>query len=806
MEDEKNQSGFVSFFAKINIFRSMAGKDILGEAIKKIIYVLVVLVPIWFLPITINVLELNKQALIVLLSVIALILWFVKMLNTGELKVKKNIIGLALGAFLLIAILSTIFSIRPYGSLVGSVNNLSLSLINIICFVTLIFLIVNNFKGAKETFGLLFAFLFSAAIACVYGFIQMWGGFIFSWDFAKTAAFNTIGSINTFGIFSAVILTMLSALLFVVKRPAIKVFFGLFAILNLITLISINFWTLWIVLAAGMFVVLLFSLMYIAKLGKGVNWIALPMVLLGISLIFIFFRPSLSFKPTLPTEVGLNSRGSLSVIYSALKEKPILGSGPEMFSFDYAKYKPSTINETAFWNVKFSNPTGEIYSLVSGFGILGALSFLAILILFVINAIKNITREKEEDILKKFLDVSILAGWFGILVSWFLYPQSITLTFVFWLLLALYLIDNSAKEETVYSLRKTPKVLLLSSLCFVVAIVIIIGMLYVAGTRYVADIMYAKGVNLVQVKGEVDNGINAIVKSTVVNPYDDNSYKALSQLFTIKLQQDASNTTATKEEVANLVQADAINAINSATRTTVLSPKDASNWLLRGQVYRGLISVIDGAADWAETSYNEAIKLEPSNPFAYLEIGRLYENKADAIVAKARTDAAVKKTWDEYIAKAMENIDKSIALKSNYSEAYFEQAQIYDRQGKLSEAIKGMEINRQLLPSDSSIAFQLAVLYYRSEMFKEAQAEFIRAIGIDPNFSNARYFLGLLYDWEGNKQLALEQFNKIAELNKDNQEIQTIISNINTGKPALGKPISAKKPSELLIDQQPVNQ
>jgi tetratricopeptide (TPR) repeat protein len=634
----------------------------------------------------------------------------------------------------------------------------------------------------------------------------MWGGFIFSWDFAKTSAFNTIGSINTFGIFSAVVLAMLSALLFVVKRPGIKIFFGLFALLNIITLVSINFWTLWIILAAGMFIVLLFSLMYVSKLGKGVNWIALPMVLLGISLIFIFFRPTLSFKPALATEVGLNYRGSFSVISSALKERPILGSGPEMFSFDYAKYKPSTINETAFWNVKFSNPSGEIYSVVSGFGILGALSFLVILVLFIINAIKNITREKEEDILKKFLDVSILAGWFGILVSWFLYPQSITLTFVFWLLFALYLIDNSTKEETVYSLRKTPKVLLISSLCFVVAIVIIIGMLYVAGTRYVADIMYARGVNLVQVKGEIDNGINAIVKSTVVNPYDDNNYKALSQLFTIKLQQDAANTELKKEEVASLVQADAINAINSATRTTVLSPKDASNWLLRGQVYRGLISVIDGAADWAETSYNEAIKLEASNPFAYLELGRLYTNKADLIVEQARKDEAIRKTWDEYIAKAMEYINKSIELKSNYSEAYFEQAQVYDREGKLAEAIKGMEINRQLLPDDSSVAFQLAVLYYRSEMFKEAQAEFIRAIGIDTNFSNARYFLGLLYDWQGNKAAALEQFNKIAELNKDNKEIQTIISNINAGKPALGKPISAKKPSELLIDQQPVNQ
>ena len=46
---EGKQSFFVSVFARLNIFKSMAGKDIIDEAIKKIIYILVVLIPIWFL-------------------------------------------------------------------------------------------------------------------------------------------------------------------------------------------------------------------------------------------------------------------------------------------------------------------------------------------------------------------------------------------------------------------------------------------------------------------------------------------------------------------------------------------------------------------------------------------------------------------------------------------------------------------------------------------------------------------------------------------------------------------------------------
>jgi len=787
MENGKSQSKFTSFVAKINIFKSMADKDILDETIKKIIYILVVLIPLWFLPITINAIEFNKQALMVLLVVIALILWFVKILNRGEIRWRSNILNIILGIFVLICVLSTIFSIRPYGSLVGWSNHLSGSLINILCFVALYFLIVNNFKGLKETFGLLFSFLVSSSLVMIIGLLQIWGGFIFSMSITKSISFNTIGSVNSLGIFSAVILTLVTALLFVIKGKGIKLFFLLLGLLSLIIIININFWVLWVVLAVGMAIILMLGLMQMVQLGEKISWVALPIVLLAISLIFLFFKPALPLKPNLPIEVGLNYKGGWSVITSALKEKPILGTGPETFVFNYAKYKPEGINQTAFWNIKFSNAPSGIYSLASDLGIFGLAGFLAIIILFIIKVILNIIKDKENnDILKSFLKIGIFAGWFGLAVSWFIHPQDFVLMFVFWLLFGLYLIEESSQREKIYNLRKSPKVLLMASFSFIIVIIVVIGFLYVMGTKYIAEVIYKQGIDVVQNNGNIDIGIDKIIKSTVINPYEDNAYQALSQLFIFKLQQDNAKKDLKQEEQLNLIQADAVNAINSATQTTNLSPKDASNWLLRGQIYRGLMSVINGASDWAESSYNEAIKLEPSNPFTYLELGRLDVNRADAIADQASKDPAVKKTWDEYMANAIKNLDKSIALKPNYADAHFEEALIYDREGKLKEAIAKMEINRQLLPQDTGIAFQLAVLYYKAEMYDKAKAEFIRAIALDDNFSNARYFLGLLYDKEGNKQDAIDQFDRIAKLNPDNQEIKQILDNLRAGKPALG--------------------
>jgi len=780
-------------------------RNILDETIRKIVYVLVFLIPLWFLPSTINAVEFNKQALTVLLIVVALILWLIKILNQGEIRWRGGLLNILIAVFALVCILSTIFSIRPYGSLVGWTDHLSGSLINILCFIIFWFLILNNFRGPKDAFGLLFAFLISSALASVVGLLQLWGGFIFPWDFAKVTSFNTIGSINALGIFSVITTVISASLLFVVKRGGIKLFLVILGLLNLLILININFWMLWVLLAVGMAIILSLGLAYVVQLGENISWVGLPILLLAISLIFIFFKPALPYKTNLPVEVGLSYKGGWSVMTSALKDKPILGSGPETFVFNYVKYKPEGINPTAFWNVRFSDAPSEIMSLASDIGILGFLSFLAIVVLFTTKLILGLIKEKGDDILKKFLSIVFFAGWLTLIVAWILYPQNFVLIFLFWLLMGLSLVEDSFSKEHSYNLRKSPKVLLVTSFSFIVLIVLIIGLLYIEGIRFVAEINYKKGMDLVQTNNDIEGGVNKIIKATIINPYEDNTYQALAQLFLYKLNIDAAKEELSQQEKINLLQVDAVNAANSAAQTTRLSPKDASNWLLRGQVYRQLLTIINGASDWAESSYKEAAKLEPTNPFTYLELGRLYANKADAIVEQAKEDQEARKKWDEYMATALEYFDKAIVLKPNYAPAHFEEAMIYDRQGKTKEAIAKMEINRQLLPNDSGAAFQLGVLYYRTEQYDKAKNEFIRAIAIDDNFSNARYFLGLLYDREGNKEDAIDQFDRILQLNPDNEQVKQILENLRTGKPALGSPELGppKQPSQIPIEEKP---
>ncbi|KKW28665.1 MAG: TPR domain protein, partial [Parcubacteria group bacterium GW2011_GWB1_52_7] len=146
---------------------------------------------------------------------------------------------------------------------------------------------------------------------------------------------------------------------------------------------------------------------------------------------------------------------------------------------------------------------------------------------------------------------------------------------------------------------------------------------------------------------------------------------------------------------------------------------------------------------------------------------------------------ALTKQRTESLENARISLEKSIQLKPDYAQANYLLAQVLIRQGNLALAIQQVEAVRPLAPFDIGVAFQLGVLYYQANDFAKAEGEFMRAISINDSYSNARYFLGLLFDRKGEKTKAIGQFKHIETFNPDNQEVKRIIANLESGKAAL---------------------
>ena len=56
-----------------------------------------------------------------------------------------------------------------------------------------------------------------------------------------------------------------------------------------------------------------------------------------------------------------------------------------------------------------------------------------------------------------------------------------------------------------------------------------------------------------------------------------------------------------------------------------------------------------------------------------------------------------------------------------------------------------------------------------------------RAVGLNPQYSNARYFLGLSYFQVGRIEESAEQFTVVSDLNPDNEEVKAILENVKAG-------------------------
>ena len=798
---------------------------ILNKIIKWCIYILVALIPLWFLPFTGNVLDLNKQVLMIGLLTIALIAWLGKLLTQEKVEWHKGLIVLFFLAFVVVYGVATAFSIRPYDSLMGFDTHLSRALINVIYFFVFFILLV-NYREEKESqsatgqpvakkhieiLKLLTIFLISSAIVGVIGLLQILGKFVLPWDFTKAASFNTIGTVTSLGIFLAALLPLILSLLFgrfsARGQSALgwKIFLIVLGAVALITILLLNFRTLWIITAVGMIMIVGFWLSKRHVLpAQTLGLLAIPVIILAFCLIFLLFKPGALFNLNLPIELGLSYKGGWSIVKEVIQRSPVLGSGPETFVYNYSLYKPESINQTIFWNLRFTNAPAEILSLFSELGILGILSFLVVIVVFLFKVIKGlISSERGLNWLTE-IKIGLFSSWLALMVGWFLYPQNITLMFVFWLFFTFLIIISSDKKDIkIINYRTSGKIASMVSFGFIILMIAIIGLLYLEGSKFIAEAKYKIGIESIR-EGELDLGINKVIQATVINPYEDKFYRDLVQLILIQINQNLNNPDLDPQEQARRVQIGISNAINSAVRATTLNSKDVTNWIIRGSVYRNLMTLVNGAGAWAVESYREALTLEPSNPFIYLEIARTYVSGADLLAPQAQENEELRKQMAEYLDKAVEAYNNAIELKPNYSPAHFEIALVYGRQGKTNEAIAKMEISRRLVPRNIGIAFQLAVLYYRTSQFDKAKLEFTRVVVLDPDFSNARYFLGLLLDREGNKAAAIEQFEKIAELNPDNDLVKQILNNLRTGRPALGSPELGppEQPEEIPLEEK----
>jgi len=747
---------------------------------KNAIYLLVFLLPLFFLSWTANVLDFNKQALLILLSLISLFSLMIKVLIEGKIVFNISKIHIGIGVLFLIYLVSTIFSLWFYGSFWGWPLSSNDCLLSLMFFSLLYFLITTIFKK-KDVVYLIYFLVISGFLALVFGFFQIFGKFLFPFAFTRTSSFNTLGSFTALSIFCSILVVL--SIIFLMKTKKIwRVFFLVCLFLCLGFLIIVNFPIGWWLVGAGSFLIIVLGAQKRDFFDN--RWLVLPMFFLALALFFGFFNIRLINISTLPQEAYLNQKASFEIAWQVLKERPLFGSGPGTFVYDFSKFKNAGFNNSIFWSVRFRAAGSKLLNILTTEGALGLFIFLGLVGLFVFYGVKFLfkkTSKKEESQQIKeekrdfwLTGCGIFVSFIVLVVGYCLYSSVLVLDFIFFLLVAAFVVLFPEKQKKVV-LEPSSVLSFGATFIFTVVFVFSLGLLFLQGKRYFAEVRYYQGIVAWQ-KGNVQEARNFIESALRVNPSSDLYWRETAQIYLVEVQQESRKDATPVEEKTKKVQFFLKNAVNYAKKATEVNPRNVANWAVRGFINQSLIGIVPGIEKWAVDAYNKAIELEPVNPYLITQRGVCYLKTANLEKEEDRK---------KNISLAKGDFKKAIDLKPNYVPARFHLATTLQSEGKIQEAIKEMEEARRLAYSDAGVAFQLGLLYYQAKEYKKAQSEFERAVSINPNYSNAFYFLGLLYDKQGEKSKAISAFEKVAKLNPDNKKVEGILENLKSGKGAL---------------------
>jgi len=644
--------------------------------LKYSIYVLVFLLPILFLPWTLDMLDFNKQTLLVLLVSIALFGRIIKVLISGKLSVNLNKTHIAVLLLFLASLISTIFSLDKYGSFWDWPRVTSESLLSLIGLAVLYFL-VSNALSKKEIITSVIILIVSGMLAGFLGIFQLLGLFL-PFAFAKSASFNTIGSVSNLGIFLAVFLPLL-VILEIFTKKRLKIIFGIAIAITLVAFIVINYLIVWWVVLIGMALVLLFGVL--KKDIFDLRWLGLPMFFLTLALFFIILKPQISISSR-PMEVFLSQSASFDIVLQTIKERPILGSGPGTFVFDFSKYKNINLNQSALWNTRFDGAGSKVLTVLATTGVLGLAAFLALLATVIFYGVRFvlIKQNNKNDNFLWIITGGVLIAFITQTIVYFLYNSNLSLDFVYFFLLAAF-IGLSSEEKKDYTLSSPSFLTLCVTFIFSLFLIFGSGILILDGQRYFAEVNYFKA-QAALAKGNLDQAISGIEKAVRANPSSDIYLSGLAQTYFSKIGNliNKKDLKDLSDEEKKNIQVLINNSVNAAKISTDVSPNNIANWSIRGFIYQNLIGIVSGAEDWAITSYDRAINLEPANPYYPTQQGIVYMKKASLLAG----DKANEK--NQILAQAKSHFEKAVQLKPDYANAIYFLGLTYDKLGLKDQA------------------------------------------------------------------------------------------------------------------------
>jgi Tfp pilus assembly protein PilF len=358
--------------------------------------------------------------------------------------------------------------------------------------------------------------------------------------------------------------------------------------------------------------------------------------------------------------LDLNSAWVIAVETLKTRSTLIFGVGIGNFKEAFNLFRPVSFNLTKYWSSVFSGSSMGVLQIWTELGIVG-LVLVSYLTVMVLKLKKTVN----------FWQVAL------ILAAVLFLPLNLISVFIL-----VWLLSNALD-------RKESKLILnvgeknFNVMPYLLSGLILIGVGFWGfwmGKLFLGDFYMRQSL----VAASKNDGVKTYelqIKAIGINPNSASYRETYSQINLALAENLLTNkeiTDADKEKASTLVQ----QSVREAKAAIELDQKNPEYWYNLAGIYKSLVGLVDGAADWSYQAYQQAIVLDAVNPILRLDMGGLF-----------------------YAAGNYEQADRSFEVaatnKSDYANAWYNWANSAKKLNKLDVAVARLEQALKLVPADS---------------------------------------------------------------------------------------------------------
>lgn len=678
------------------------------------------IVPLLLTPINFELFEFNKMLAVYALTTVITGSWLIKIVSERQIRIRKTPLNIPLLLFLGSQLVSALYSIDRHVSWFGYYSRFNGGMWSLICYGILYFAFVSNFqeivpalrqKTKNETpensmatipmTYFLRIILITAAIVSLYAIAERLGIDKGIWvQDVQNRVFSTLGQPNWLAAYIVALIPVSLALgltLTDLKPASPDASLGGHRLKNYI----------YLVLTLIFFLVLLFTRSRSGLLGVagasiifwGLSfWLAKdrkklfkPFILLNLAFIVIIFIngsniPQIDkyfslgavvakFQKPVPVTKSPTSNNANIYVAPALEtggtesgtirkyvwqaaitawnhdwKNRLIGTGTETFAFTFYQYRPAAHNLTSEWDFLYNKAHNEYLNYLATTGIIGLGTYVIFLLAFVWWFIRHNLKDSDNQLIM----YGLFAGWVTILVTNFFGFSVVALQVLLFLIPALAIVLKD-KDQNYRVIALPSKIKLnLTSGAFIIVPIIIIEMLIV--NYWYADTLFAKG-HRYALAGYYTHAQSPLMTAAKLNPieplYRDELSTTLASLTTSAVQQQ--NATA--------AAALASQALKESDSVLTVSPNNVNYWKSRTKIFYSFAAFDPQFLPAAVTALTKAWELSPNDPKIVYNL---------AILAGRQNNNA----------EAISLLQKAIAMKKNYRDAYWALYLFYNEEKK----------------------------------------------------------------------------------------------------------------------------